>query len=42
MNLMCILKGFENVAGLKVNLNKSRVYGLGVNQSAAEDLARWM
>ncbi|GKD13483.1 reverse transcriptase domain, reverse transcriptase zinc-binding domain protein [Tanacetum coccineum] len=42
MNLMCILKGFEKAAGLKVNLNKSRVYGIGVNQEAVEDMAKRM
>ena len=42
MNLMCILKGFEKVSGLKVNLNKSRVYGLGVEPCAVERMARWM
>nr|GFA29086.1 RNA-directed DNA polymerase, eukaryota, reverse transcriptase zinc-binding domain protein [Tanacetum cinerariifolium] len=42
MNLMCILIGFEKAARLKVNLNKSRVYGIGVNREAVEDMARWM
>ncbi|GJU50843.1 reverse transcriptase domain, reverse transcriptase zinc-binding domain protein [Tanacetum coccineum] len=40
MNLMCILKGFEKAAGLKVNLNKSRVYGIGVNREVVEDMAK--
>ncbi|GJX05548.1 reverse transcriptase domain-containing protein, partial [Tanacetum coccineum] len=32
--------GFEKAAGLKVNLNKSRVYGIGMNRDAVEDMAR--
>lgn len=27
---MCILKCFEEVSGLKVNMTKSRLYGVGV------------
>ncbi|GJT00454.1 RNA-directed DNA polymerase, eukaryota, reverse transcriptase zinc-binding domain protein, partial [Tanacetum coccineum] len=34
--------GFEKVSGLKVNLNKSIVYSLGVDQCAVERMARWM
>ncbi|GKC41578.1 hypothetical protein Tco_1059300, partial [Tanacetum coccineum] len=33
---------FEKAAGLKVNLNKSRVYGIGMNRDAVEDMARRM
>ncbi|GJW45430.1 reverse transcriptase domain, reverse transcriptase zinc-binding domain protein [Tanacetum coccineum] len=40
--LMCILKCFEEVSRLKVNLNKSRVYGVGVSQNEIEGMARWM
>ncbi|GJZ70286.1 putative RNA-directed DNA polymerase [Tanacetum coccineum] len=29
------------VSGLKVNLNKSRVYGVGVSRGEVEDMARW-
>ena len=39
---MCILKCFEEVSGLKVNLNKSRLYGVGVPQREIEGMARWM
>ena len=42
INLMCIMKGFEKVSGLKVNLNKSRVYGVGVLRSEVDDMARCM
>ena len=42
INLMCIMKGFEKVSGLKVNLNKSKVYGVGVSRSEVEDMARCM
>ncbi|GKB69914.1 putative RNA-directed DNA polymerase [Tanacetum coccineum] len=41
-NLMCILKCFERVSGLKVNLNKSRLYGVGVNSDEVVNMARWM
>ncbi|GKB66331.1 hypothetical protein Tco_0927743 [Tanacetum coccineum] len=42
INLMYVLKGFEKVSRLKINLNKSRVYGLGVDQCAVERMARRM
>ncbi|GKD63991.1 kinase-like domain, beta-lactamase/transpeptidase-like protein [Tanacetum coccineum] len=42
INLMCIMKGFEKVSGLKVNLNKSRVYGVGVSRGEVKDMARCM
>ncbi|GJZ09423.1 RNA-directed DNA polymerase, eukaryota [Tanacetum coccineum] len=32
---------FEKVSGLKVNLSKSKVYGVGVSRSEVEDMARW-
>lgn len=41
-NLMCILKCFEKVSGFKVNLNKSRLYGVGVNSDEVVNMARWM
>nr|GEW49672.1 transposon TX1 uncharacterized [Tanacetum cinerariifolium] len=40
--LMCILKCFEKVSGLKVNYNKSKLYGIGVNDEELVDMARWM
>ncbi|GJV36397.1 reverse transcriptase domain, reverse transcriptase zinc-binding domain protein [Tanacetum coccineum] len=40
--LMCILKCFKEVSGLKVNLNKSLVYGVGVPKNEIEGMARWM
>ncbi|GJR01528.1 RNA-directed DNA polymerase, eukaryota [Tanacetum coccineum] len=42
INLMCIMKGFEKVSGLKVNLNKSKVYGVGVSRGEVEDMERCM
>ncbi|GJS66376.1 transposon TX1 [Tanacetum coccineum] len=41
-NLMCILKGFEMVSGLKINFNKSNVCGVGVLSSAVAEMARVM
>ncbi|GKA27831.1 hypothetical protein Tco_0713999 [Tanacetum coccineum] len=41
-NLMCILKGFEKVSGLKINFNKSKVYGIGVSSSVVAEMARVM
>ncbi|GJS37112.1 hypothetical protein Tco_0535494 [Tanacetum coccineum] len=41
-NLMCILKGFEKVSGLKINFNKSKVCGVGVSSSAVAEIARVM
>ncbi|GJY70868.1 putative ribonuclease H protein [Tanacetum coccineum] len=41
-SLMCILKCFEEVSGLRVNYNKSKLYGVGVNEREIEDMARWM
>ncbi|GJW93869.1 hypothetical protein Tco_0173541 [Tanacetum coccineum] len=41
-SLMCILKCFEEVSGLRVNYNKSKIYGIGVNEDDILDMARWM
>ncbi|GJR02218.1 reverse transcriptase domain, reverse transcriptase zinc-binding domain protein [Tanacetum coccineum] len=40
--LMCILNCFEQVSGLRVNYNKSKLYGVGVNEEELRDMARWM
>ncbi|GKB15146.1 transposon TX1, partial [Tanacetum coccineum] len=40
--LMCILKCFEEVSGLKVNFNKSKVYSVGVNSNEIAEMVRWM
>ncbi|GJW03796.1 reverse transcriptase domain, reverse transcriptase zinc-binding domain protein [Tanacetum coccineum] len=40
--LMCILKCFEEVSGLRVNFNKSKLYGIGVNEMELADMARRM
>ncbi|GJR72598.1 putative RNA-directed DNA polymerase [Tanacetum coccineum] len=40
--LICILKCFEEVSGLKVNFNKSKLYGIGVCSCDREEMARWM
>ncbi|GJY06265.1 reverse transcriptase domain, reverse transcriptase zinc-binding domain protein [Tanacetum coccineum] len=39
---MGILKCFEEVFGLRANYNKSKLYGIGVNESELGDMARWM
>ena len=39
---MCILKCFEQVSGLRVNFNKSKLYGVGVNEEEIGEMARWM
>nr|GEX11931.1 transposon TX1 [Tanacetum cinerariifolium] len=41
-SLTCILKCFEEVFGLRILYNKSKLYGIGVNDSKLEDMARWM
>ncbi|GJW74053.1 hypothetical protein Tco_0133423 [Tanacetum coccineum] len=41
-SLMCLLKCFEKVSGLKVNYNKSKLYGIGVNEREMLEMARWM
>ncbi|XP_071685671.1 uncharacterized protein [Rutidosis leptorrhynchoides] len=38
-NLMKLLKCFENASGLKINYNKSKLFGLGVNKDEVEVLA---
>ncbi|GKC96258.1 reverse transcriptase domain, reverse transcriptase zinc-binding domain protein [Tanacetum coccineum] len=40
--LMCILKCFEEVSGLKVNYNNSKLFSIGVSVSDIEEMARWM
>ncbi|GJR73860.1 reverse transcriptase domain, reverse transcriptase zinc-binding domain protein [Tanacetum coccineum] len=40
--LMCILKCFEEVSSLRVNYNKSKLYGVGVSEAQLRDMARWM
>ncbi|GJR73861.1 reverse transcriptase domain, reverse transcriptase zinc-binding domain protein [Tanacetum coccineum] len=40
--LMCILKCFEEVSGLRVNYNKSKLFGVGVSEAQLRDMARWM
>ncbi|GJV40051.1 putative RNA-directed DNA polymerase [Tanacetum coccineum] len=40
--LMCILKCFEEVSGLRVNYNKSKLYEVGVNEGEMRDMVRWM
>ncbi|GJT99128.1 hypothetical protein Tco_1094646 [Tanacetum coccineum] len=39
---MRVLKCFEEVSGLKVNHNKSKIYGIGVSEGDMTDMARWM
>ncbi|GJZ71757.1 reverse transcriptase domain, reverse transcriptase zinc-binding domain protein [Tanacetum coccineum] len=41
-SLMCILKCFEEVSGLRVNYNKSKLYGIGVSDVDLMDMAGWM
>ncbi|GKE75843.1 kinase-like domain, beta-lactamase/transpeptidase-like protein [Tanacetum coccineum] len=41
-SLMCILKCFEEVSGLRVNYNKSKLYGVGVDDRDINAMARWM
>ncbi|GKE60648.1 hypothetical protein Tco_1511015 [Tanacetum coccineum] len=38
-SLMCILKCFEEVSVLRVNYNKSKLYGIGVNDGELSDMA---
>ncbi|GJW39932.1 reverse transcriptase domain, reverse transcriptase zinc-binding domain protein [Tanacetum coccineum] len=40
--LLYILKCFEEVSGLRVNYNKSKLYGVGVSDLELRDMARWM
>ncbi|GKD40163.1 hypothetical protein Tco_1260370 [Tanacetum coccineum] len=37
-NVVC----FEEVSGLRVNYNKSKLYGVGINEEELRDMARWM
>lgn len=39
-NLMCILKCFEEMSGLRVNLSKSKLYGVEVQAREVRRLAR--
>ncbi|GJS26151.1 reverse transcriptase domain, reverse transcriptase zinc-binding domain protein [Tanacetum coccineum] len=41
-SLMYILKYFKKISGLKVNYNKSKIYGIGVNEEDMADMARWV
>ncbi|GKB63320.1 reverse transcriptase domain, reverse transcriptase zinc-binding domain protein [Tanacetum coccineum] len=41
-SLMCILKCFEEVSGLRINFNKSKLYGIGVNDVEVIEMSRWM
>ncbi|GJV52938.1 putative RNA-directed DNA polymerase, partial [Tanacetum coccineum] len=41
-NLMNILKCFEEVAGLKINLTKSKIYGVGVEGGELDRMACYM
>ncbi|GJZ32431.1 hypothetical protein Tco_0577867 [Tanacetum coccineum] len=41
-SLMCILKYFKEVSGLRINYNKSKLYGAGVNDREISKMARWM
>ncbi|GKA84297.1 putative RNA-directed DNA polymerase, eukaryota, reverse transcriptase zinc-binding domain protein [Tanacetum coccineum] len=41
-SLMCILKCFKEVSGLRVNYNKSKLYGIGVSEVELMDMAGWM
>ncbi|GKC55651.1 putative RNA-directed DNA polymerase [Tanacetum coccineum] len=39
MNLILILKCFENASGLKINLSKSKIYRVGVQCNEVEEIA---
>ncbi|XP_071687637.1 uncharacterized protein [Rutidosis leptorrhynchoides] len=39
-NIAKLLKCFENISGLKVNLKKSSLYGIGVPKPEVEDMAK--
>nr|GEW71103.1 reverse transcriptase domain, reverse transcriptase zinc-binding domain protein [Tanacetum cinerariifolium] len=41
-SLMCILKWFEEVSGLRVNYNKGKIYGIGVSKGEMADVTTWM
>ncbi|GKE76346.1 reverse transcriptase domain, reverse transcriptase zinc-binding domain protein [Tanacetum coccineum] len=40
VNMMKLLKCFQLVSGLKVNLSKSKLYGIGIEMEEIEDYAR--
>lgn len=40
-NLTGILNCFDEILGLKVNMNKSRLYGVGVDEEMVTEMARW-
>ncbi|GKE06139.1 reverse transcriptase domain, reverse transcriptase zinc-binding domain protein [Tanacetum coccineum] len=40
-SLLCIIRCFEEVSGLRINYNKSKLYGIGVSESEIMDMARW-
>ncbi|GJW28649.1 hypothetical protein Tco_0585057 [Tanacetum coccineum] len=40
--LMCILKCFEEVSGLRFNYNKSKLYVVRANEVELRNMARWM
>ncbi|GKC78488.1 kinase-like domain, beta-lactamase/transpeptidase-like protein [Tanacetum coccineum] len=42
ISLMCILECFEEVSGLRINFNKSKLYGIGVNDDEVIEMSRWM
>ncbi|GJZ73768.1 RNA-directed DNA polymerase, eukaryota [Tanacetum coccineum] len=41
-NLMNVLKCFKEVAGLKINLNKSKIYDVGVERGELDTMAHFM
>ncbi|GJZ27857.1 putative RNA-directed DNA polymerase, eukaryota, reverse transcriptase zinc-binding domain protein [Tanacetum coccineum] len=41
-NIMGILKCYEEVAGLKINLRKSKLYEVGVDRQEVDNMARFM
>lgn len=41
-NLLCILDCFRKASGLKVNLSKSRIYGIGVSPNEIASMAKML
>ncbi|GJU27347.1 RNA-directed DNA polymerase, eukaryota [Tanacetum coccineum] len=41
-SFMCILKFFEEVSGLRMNLNKRKIYRVVVNDTEIDEMARWL
>ncbi|GKA40871.1 transposon TX1 [Tanacetum coccineum] len=39
---LCLERGVRQVSGLRVNYNKSKLYGVGVKEWEMRDMARWM